>query len=291
MRTGNGDGATPDRGTFTQTARRAQLVGCAVDALAEVGYQQTTVAEVARRAAVSKGVVTYYFPARDDLVWAVVAAVFASVGEHVGTRLEGVPPGRFVAIYLGAWVDYYRDHRREMTAIAEIWTSFRDASGHPHLDARTLGRERALVEAALAAGQAEGTLGDFSPRVVAVTLKAALDGLLAQLAMEPALDLDAYLGELVALFDRATRAALSSARSGNHRDPAMTSHLACGKPGSVAKGAYRCERTCSRSGRAQTQGRCRGTKDSDRGRRGRRPWPRDREGPGRQRAHGGGNRP
>src|ERR1700723_4495535 len=113
MRTGNGDGATPDRGTFTQTARRAQLVGCAVDALAEVGYQQTTVAEVARRAAVSKGVVTYYFPARDDLVWAVVAAVFASAGEHVGTRLEGVPPGRFVAIYLGAWVDYYRDHRRE----------------------------------------------------------------------------------------------------------------------------------------------------------------------------------
>src|ERR1700734_686304 len=191
MRTGNGDGATPDRGTFTQTARRAQLVGCAVDALAEVGYQQTTVAEVARRAAVSKGVVTYYFPARDDLVWAVVAAVFASVGEHVGTRLEGVPPSRFVAIYLGAWVDYYRGHRREMTAIAEIWTSFRDASGRPHLDA--------------------------------------------------------YLGELVALFDRAARAALSSARGVNHRDPAMTSHLACGKPGSVAKGAYRCERTCSRS--------------------------------------------
>jgi len=40
-----------------------------------------------------------------------------------------------------------------------------------------------------------------------VTLKAALDGLLAQLAMEPDLDLDAYRDELVALFDRATRAA------------------------------------------------------------------------------------
>ncbi len=42
---------------------------------------------------------------------------------------------------------------------------------------------------------------------MAVTLKAALDGLLAQLAMEPALDLDAYRDELVALFDRATRPA------------------------------------------------------------------------------------
>jgi TetR/AcrR family transcriptional regulator, fatty acid metabolism regulator protein len=206
MRTSE-DGGTPDRGTFTQAARRAQLAGCAIDALAEVGYQQTTVAEVARRAAVSKGVVTYYFPARDDLIWAVVAAIFASVGEHVGSRLADIPPRRFVATYLAAWVDYYRGYRREMMAIAEIWTSFRDADGRPHLDARTLGQERALVEAALAAGQAEGTLGDFSPRVMAVTLKAALDGLLAQLAMEPALDLDAYRDELVALFDRATHSA------------------------------------------------------------------------------------
>ena len=204
MRTGNDDGAVPGKGTFTQAARRAQLVGCAIDALAEVGYQQTTVAEVARRAGVSKGVVTYYFPARDDLVWAVVAAVFGSVGEHVGSRLENVPPGRFVATYLTAWTDYYRTCRREMTAIAEIWTSFRDASGRPHLDARTLGRERELVEAALSAGQADGTLGDFSPRVMAVTLKAALDGLLGQLAVDPALDLDAYREELIALFDRAT---------------------------------------------------------------------------------------
>src|SRR6185312_2657526 len=124
MRTGNGDGAAPgkdsarDKGTFTQTARKAQLVGCATDALAEVGYQQTTVAEVARRAGVSKGVVTYYFPARDDLIWAVVAAVFASVGEQVGSRLADVPPPSFVAVYIGAWVDYYRTYHREMIAIA-----------------------------------------------------------------------------------------------------------------------------------------------------------------------------
>jgi TetR/AcrR family fatty acid metabolism transcriptional regulator len=206
-RDGTGDdGTSPGKGTFTQGARRAQLVGCAIEALVEVGYQQASVAEVARRAGVSKGVVTYYFPARDELIWAVVATVFASITEQVGDRLDDVPPRRFVAVYLGAWVDYYRTHRREMMAIAEIWTSFRDADGRPHLDARTLGQERALVEAALVAGQAEGALGVFSPRVMAVTLKAALDGLLAQLALDPDLDLDAYRDELIALFDRATRA-------------------------------------------------------------------------------------
>jgi AcrR family transcriptional regulator len=205
MRTKNADaGAASSAGTFTQSARRTQLVSCAIDALAAVGYRQTSVAEVARRAGVSKGVVTYHFHARDELIWAVVSEVFGSVAEHVGAGVQSASPERFVATYIDAWVNYYRLHWREMVAIAEIWTNFRDAEGRPHLDARTLGHERALVEAALAAGQADGSLGHFTPSVVAVTLKAALDGLLGQLVVDPDLDLDAYRDELIALFERAT---------------------------------------------------------------------------------------
>jgi TetR/AcrR family fatty acid metabolism transcriptional regulator len=197
-------GTSPTSATFIQSARQAQLVACAIDALAEVGYQQTTVAEVARRAGVSKGVVTYHFPARDDLIWAVVAEVFNSIATHVGSQLEAVAPETFVAGYLNAWIAYYREHRREMRVVVEIWTNFRDPGGRPHLDARTLGHEQALVESALAAGQGAGRLTDFSPRVMAVSLKSALDGLLGQLAIDPDLDLDLYRDELVALFERAT---------------------------------------------------------------------------------------
>jgi TetR/AcrR family transcriptional regulator, fatty acid metabolism regulator protein len=82
---------------------------------------------------------------------------------------------------------------------------FRDHDGKPHLDAHTLSNERVLVETVLSAGQAEGRLAAFSPRVIAVTLKAALDGLLAQLALDPDLDLDTYADELVTLFERATK--------------------------------------------------------------------------------------
>jgi hypothetical protein len=47
---------------------------------------------------------------------------------------------------------------------------------------------------------------------MAVTMKAALDALLAQLAGDPDIDLEAYGGELVALFERATRAHPDGAR-------------------------------------------------------------------------------
>ena len=81
-----------DVATFTQSARSSQLIRCTIEALSTVGYQQTTVAEVARRAGVSKGVVTYHFPAHDDLIWAVVAEVFKSVAEEVGDRLGSAMP-------------------------------------------------------------------------------------------------------------------------------------------------------------------------------------------------------
>ncbi len=108
-----------------------------------------------------------------------------------------------MSTYIGAWVDYYRAHRRSMVAVAEIWSNFRDRTGRPHLGAHTLDAELAGVEQALAAGQAAGTLGSFSPRVTAVTMKASLDGLLGQLSVDPELDLGAYGDELVSLFDRA----------------------------------------------------------------------------------------
>jgi hypothetical protein len=40
---------------------------------------------------------------------------------------------------------------------------------------------------------------------MAVSIKAALDALLGQLAVDPDLDLEAYGAELVTLFERATR--------------------------------------------------------------------------------------
>jgi TetR/AcrR family fatty acid metabolism transcriptional regulator len=59
--------------TFTETARRAQILRCAIEAIAESGYGRASLAEIARRAGVSKGVVSYYFASKDELLAQVVA--------------------------------------------------------------------------------------------------------------------------------------------------------------------------------------------------------------------------
>ncbi len=201
MRTKDGDKPT----TFTARKRREQLVECAIDAIVELGFQGMSVGEVAQRAGVSKGVVSYHFAAKDDLVLAVVACIFDSITEALESRLGGTSAETFVADYIHAWVEYYRTHTRYVLAIGEIWGNFRDERGHQHFGSQAVAGELAVVQRVLEHGQEHGTLGRFDARVMAVSIKAALDALLNQLAAEPELDLEAYGAELVTLFERATR--------------------------------------------------------------------------------------
>jgi len=191
--------------TFTRRKRRDQLVDCAIDAIAELGFQGTSVGEVARRAGVSKGVVTYHFAAKDDLIFAVVATIFDSIKEALEAELRGTSPEAFVADYITAWVHYYRTHTRFMLAIGEIWGNFRDEGGDHHFGPQAVAGELAVVQYMLELGQAEGSLGEFDARVMAITIKAALDALLSQLASNPELELEPYGAELVRVFERATR--------------------------------------------------------------------------------------
>ncbi len=203
MRTKPGDRTPPS--TFTQRKRREQLVACAIDTIVDLGFQGMSVGEVARRAGVSKGVVTYHFPVKDDLIYGVVAQIFDSITEFLESRLGRTTPETFVADYITAWVEYYGTHTPYMLAIGEIWSNFRDETGHRHFGDQAIAGELANVQRALELGQANGSRGQFSARVMAVTMKAALDALLDQLASDAKLDLAAYGAELVALFERATR--------------------------------------------------------------------------------------
>jgi TetR/AcrR family transcriptional regulator, fatty acid metabolism regulator protein len=180
-----------------------------IDAIAELGFPRASVGEVARRAGVSKGVVTYHFPAKDDLIRAVIADVLGSMAGHMEARLLAAEPvkfpERFLAAYIAAWVEFYRTHAREVLALVRIHNGFRDESGRPNpaFDARA--GDVAMVERVLRLGQDKGTLGAFDARIAAAVIKAAVDDLLTQYADDPDLDLEAYGTELVALFGRATR--------------------------------------------------------------------------------------
>ncbi len=179
-----------------------------IDLVAEIGFARASVGELARRAGVSKGVVTYHFAAKDDLIRAVISDVIGSMAEYLEPRLLAAEPERFperfVAAYVTAWAGYYRSHARQVLALVRIFNAFRDESGSPNPAFGARAGDVAAIEHVLRSGQRMGRLGSFDAHVVASVIKVAVEDLLTQFVNDPDLDLESYAAQLVALFERAT---------------------------------------------------------------------------------------
>jgi len=82
-----GGRGTPPARDEGEDARRSQLIEVTIDSLAEVGYVGTTLAEIARRAGVSAGLVAHYFGDKDSLLEAAFRALARPLAARVRARL------------------------------------------------------------------------------------------------------------------------------------------------------------------------------------------------------------
>ncbi len=203
--------------TFTGAARRAQLVGAAIDTIAEVGYAQASLARIAQRVGISKGVIVYHFDSKEDLVKAVVVEVLSKAREYMVPRIEAASGGRAkLRAYIDSNVGFMGEYRSHLIAIAEIARGARDPAGNRMVDAYSLEAGTAALTQLLASFQASGEFrSDFDSRVMAETIRAAIDAVPRRMADKPELDVDVYRRELADLFDLATRC--ETTRTGRRR--------------------------------------------------------------------------
>ncbi len=192
--------------SFAETARRAQIVDCAIDAIAEVGYAKASVDQIAKRAGVSKGVITYHFPSKDEIVHAIIAKVFAMGRAYMEPRMmaETSAAGRLRA-YIESGLAFIDTHRKPLIALVEIAVGARNADGSLVIGAESLVQRVARLEVLLQAGQKAGEFRRFNTRVMALTIIQAIDGVPPLLAREPDLDLKLHAKELATVFTLATR--------------------------------------------------------------------------------------
>ena len=76
-----------ENASFAETARRAQIVDCAIDTIAEMGFAKASVDQIAKRAGVSKGVITYHFPNKQEIVDAIIEKVLAAGRTYMVPRI------------------------------------------------------------------------------------------------------------------------------------------------------------------------------------------------------------
>ncbi|WP_328616747.1 TetR family transcriptional regulator [Amycolatopsis sp. NBC_00355] len=182
-------------------ARRAQLVDAAIDVLARDGYAAASTVRIARAAGVSRGVLTYHFRDRADLIAAVVQSVYALAGAELGPRVvrAGSPRASLLA-FIGGSVGFYAAHPRHLAALSAVFTAQeRDGTRHHRTEMDDVG---ALLRAGVEAGEFRA----FDVEIMAGTIRAALDAALVRVTADRTPAAAARVrDELVRTFDLATR--------------------------------------------------------------------------------------
>jgi len=205
MRT-KASGVPSQNQSFAETARRAQIVDCAIDTITEMGFAKASVDQIAKRAGVSKGVITYHFPNKEEIVDAVIEKVVAAGRSYMVPRImaETSAAGRLRA-YIESDLEFIDANRKALIALVEIAMSARRADGSLVIGPESHAQRAAALEELLRAGQRSGEFRRFNTRVMALTIIQAIDGVPPLLAREPNLDVKLYAKEVATVFALATR--------------------------------------------------------------------------------------
>src|SRR5581483_8576024 len=186
--------------TFTEAARKAQIIACAIETLATLGYCRASLAQIARRAGIRKGLITYYFSSKEELFRQVIQAIYTEGAHLLGPPVAAQPTATLILrTYIQTKVEYIGTHRLQMLAIREIVLNFRPADGELRAGRLKEGPILEVVEALLRKGQDTGEFRAFNLRVMALTIRQSIDVVPRLLAANPDLDVQAYARELATL--------------------------------------------------------------------------------------------
>ncbi|NIH81255.1 AcrR family transcriptional regulator [Amycolatopsis viridis] len=169
----------------------------------ELGYGGTTLAEVARRAGVSKSVVLYHFSSRAELMEAVVDQLYGDAVAPIHAAVNAARDDRErVLAYVRAGVLFTWEHQAEAKAVLEVARNLRRDDGSPRYTAAEGAGLVGFAQGLLEAGQKSGRLGDFDAWTLAVMLRATIDALSEQFMTDPSLDGPRVAGHFADLVER-----------------------------------------------------------------------------------------
>ena len=193
--------------TFTETARRAQIMAAAIDTIAELGYGQASLARIAEAADTSKGVIIYHFGGKDELIKELLQALIARVGEYMRPRIEAEQTGAgMLRAFIESNLAFMAENRNHVAATVEIALNARAADGSLVFGQRFNDAAVASVADMLTYFQGTGEFrSDFDPQVMAMAVRAAIDTVGPRLVRDPELDVAHHARELASMFARAAR--------------------------------------------------------------------------------------
>lgn len=165
--------------------RREEMLAAAAQLIAERGFAETRIADVAKRVGASPALVIYYFGTKDSLLTEALRWSERAFYASVDAMLQETPALRDRIESLVAWC---LPDAREVPSDWGLWFDlWAQAFRHPEVkkDRAALDQQwRDLVTRVVQAGVDEGEIGPVDVAAFTIVWTALLDGLVVQVALD-----------------------------------------------------------------------------------------------------------
>jgi AcrR family transcriptional regulator len=185
--------------TFIEEARRRQIVEKAIQTIATRGLSQASLAEIAREVGCSKGVISYHFAGKEELIEEILSWLLREPAEFIKARV-GAEAGSLEKIraYVTANFEFMRMHRDGYVALVDLWGSRGASAGHSRFNAEAYEPSRRYLSRILQAGRERGEFRSVPIAATASLIQASIDGAMLQWVLDPeAIDLDVSRDQLL----------------------------------------------------------------------------------------------
>lgn len=168
----------------SKETRRQQLIEATIDSLAKRGYSETTMADVADGAGLSRGIVNFHFESKEKLLVATLQYMADEYSQHWRAALQkaGDDPARQLGVLVAADFDRSICNKRKLAAWCAFWG---EAKSRPTYQALCGARDEAYQNVFIDLCRRLKKDGgyDFEPVSAALGLSAMLEGLWLRLMM------------------------------------------------------------------------------------------------------------
>ncbi|MDX2358755.1 TetR/AcrR family transcriptional regulator [Dietzia sp. PP-33] len=192
-----------DGRTRIERERRTQIIDATITLVAERGYAEASLSQIARAAGVAKGTVVYHFSTKDAVLAAAYQQVLTALVTHVAGQVEAAPAQLAPGAYVRAMIGHLTEHPEQARTIVQAGVAAAAEGDRP----RPTGQERwaALAEILGAAARADGRSTDTGElRTLAILAGGMIDAVVEEFLEDPSYDANAAAETIVRLLTEAS---------------------------------------------------------------------------------------
>jgi TetR/AcrR family transcriptional repressor of bet genes len=168
----------------SKEVRRLQLIEATIDSLAKRGYSETTMADVADGAGLSRGIVNFHFESKEKLLVATLQFMADEYAAHWRAALQkaGADAAGQLAAVVAADFDRTICNKRKLAAWCAFWGEAKSRPTYQALcGARDAAYQNVIIDLCGALKEDAGYA--YEPQATALALAAMLEGLWLRLMM------------------------------------------------------------------------------------------------------------